>query len=283
MGREALSRFRLDNQLVLITGGAGKLGRQHAEAVVEAGGYPILVDIREEELQAVCRALQEKYPDAALAGFTCDITREESLWRVRDEIQARVGPVDCLINNAANNPHVTDLRETPRGPHWTRFEVFPRELWEKDFTVGLTGAFLCSQVFGREMAKKGGGVILNIASDLSLIAPDQRIYLEPGKPEEEQMVKPVTYSVVKAGLIGLTKYLSTYWAEKGVRVNALSFAGVYSDDLDPDFVKKLTHLIPMGRMAEIDEYKSAVVFMLSDASAYLTGQNIVIDGGRSVW
>ena len=133
------------------------------------------------------------------------------------------------------------------------------------------------------MAKDGkGGVILNIASDLSVISPDQRIYRKSGLPEDQQPVKPITYSVIKSGLVGLTRYLATYWANRGVRVNALSPGGVHANQSE-DFVKRLTNLIPLGRMAKKDEYRSAVQFLCSNASAYLNGQNIVMDGGRSIW
>jgi NAD(P)-dependent dehydrogenase (short-subunit alcohol dehydrogenase family) len=132
------------------------------------------------------------------------------------------------------------------------------------------------------MARRGGGVIVNIASDLALIAPDQRIYQVDGAPPEEQPVKPVTYSVVKGGLVMLTKYLATYWADSGLRVNALSPGGVYAGQPD-DFVQRLTQLIPMGRMARRDEYRSAVAFLCSSASSYMTGANLVVDGGRTCW
>jgi NAD(P)-dependent dehydrogenase (short-subunit alcohol dehydrogenase family) len=141
---------------------------------------------------------------------------------------------------------------------------------------------LCSQIFGQMMAKKGEGVILNIASDLSIFAPDQRLYKKDGLQPEQQPVKPVTYSVIKHGLIGLTKYLATYWADRGVRCNALSPGGVFNEQGE-EFVKKLTNLIPMNRMASKDEYRGAVQFLCSDASAYMNGQNITMDGGRSVW
>jgi len=148
--------------------------------------------------------------------------------------------------------------------------------------VGLTGALICSQIFGAEMARARRGVILNIASDLGVIAPDQRIYRRPGVPAGRQMVKPVSYSVVKHGLIGLTKYLATYWAEQGVRANAISPGGVFNEQ-DKDFVRRLTALIPLGRMARLGEYKAAVVFLVSDASLYMNGANLVMDGGRSTW
>ena len=164
----------------------------------------------------------------------------------------------------------------------TRFENYALELWNRELAVGLTGAFLCAQVFGAYMAAHGGGVIVNVASDLGLIAPDQRIYRRPGLSPHEQPVKPVTYSVVKGGLVMLTKYLATYWADAGVRCNALVPGGVFAGQPE-DFVERLTNLIPMGRMARRDEYRAALVFLCSDASSYMTGSNLVIDGGRTCW
>ena len=197
-----------------------------------------------------------------------------------DAVLKTLRKVDILINNAANDPKVDTRQRT--SVHWSRLERFSLDLWNQDIAVGLTGAFLCSQVFGAEMARRGKGVIINIASDLGLIAPDQRIYRQPGLHDDQQPVKPITYSVVKHGLIGLTRYLATYWAEHGVRVNALCPGGV-SAGQDDAFVTRLTHLIPLGRMADKDEYKAAIVFLASDASSYMTGANLVIDGGRTVW
>ena len=156
------------------------------------------------------------------------------------------------------------------------------EVWNQDIAVGLTGAFLCARTFGEIMAKQGKGVILNIASDLALISPDQRLYRKSGLPDQAQFVKPITYSVVKSGLIGLTRYLATYWADCGVRCNALSPGGIHVDQ-EEDFVQRLSQLIPMGRMASKDEYKAAVAFLVSDASSYMNGANLVMDGGRTVW
>jgi NAD(P)-dependent dehydrogenase (short-subunit alcohol dehydrogenase family) len=163
-----------------------------------------------------------------------------------------------------------------------QFENFPVEMWMDDITVGLTGALICSQVYGGEMARQGSGVILNISSDLGVIAPDQRIYRKGGLKEDEQSVKPVTYSVIKHGLIGLTKYLATYWAAHGVRANAICPGGIYAGQ-NEEFLQKLTNLIPMGRMADKDEYKSTVLYMISDASSYMTGSTVIIDGGRTCW
>ena len=165
----------------------------------------------------------------------------------------------------------------------SRLENFPREQWDFQLAVGLTGAFLCSQIFGSAMAKSGrGGIILNISSDLSVIAPDQRLYRKDGLTTDMQSVKPVTYSVIKAGIVGLTRYLATYWTDQGVRSNALSPGGIFNGQGE-DFVKQLSRLIPLGRMAGSDEYRAAVQFLCSDASSYMNGQNIVMDGGRSSW
>nr|MBC8267402.1 SDR family oxidoreductase [Rhodospirillaceae bacterium] len=188
------------------------------------------------------------------------------------------GRIDILINNAANNPKM----EVQNGDDFSRLENFPTEIWDADLAVGLTGAFLCSRTFGAIMANAGKGVILNVASDLALIAPDQRLYQQEGVSRDMQPVKPVTYSVVKSGLIGLTRYLATYWADKGVRANAIAPGGVFTDQ-DDAFVERLTHLIPMGRMAHVDEYKAAVAFLISDASSYMTGSVLPIDGGRTCW
>ena len=211
-------------------------------------------------------------------GCAVDITKQEKLEALRDEIVARFGRLDILINNAANNPKMEAGAEV----NFSRLENFPLAQWEADIAVGLTGAFLCSKVFGSYMASHGGGVIVNVASDLALIGPDQRIYRQPGVAEKMQPVKPVTYSVVKSALVGLTRYLATYWADDKVRVNAISPGGVFNGQPE-DFVARLTDLIPLGRMAATDEYQGAIVFLCSDASSYMTGTNLVVDGGRSCW
>ena len=187
--------------------------------------------------------------------------------------------IDILINNAAIDAKVGVSQGITNA---SRLEVFNLNQWNKELAVGLTGAFICSKVFGFAMAQTGGGVILNIASDLSVIAPDQRLYSKSSTQIMNRAAKPVTYSVIKFGLVGLTKYLSTYWPDKGVRCNALSPGGIYTGQSN-DFVKKIEQLIPLQRMATPSEYRSTVQYMCSDASSYMTGQNIVVDGGRSVW
>ncbi len=271
-----LEKFKLNKKVAIITGGAGLLGSRHAEAVAEAGGIPVLWDINAQRVQEKSREIAESCQSECL-GMDVDITDPESIRSGLDSVLDSLQRADILINNAANDPKVDNT-----GLNLSRLENFPLDLWQKDIAVGLTGAFLCSQVVGTYMARNGGGIILNVASDLGVIAPDQRIYRKERLGEDEQPVKPATYSVIKHGIIGLTKYLATYWAHKNVRVNSVSPGGVYTNQPE-DFVEKLTNLIPMGRMAARDEYKAAILFLVSDASSYMTGANLIIDGGRTCW
>lgn len=270
--------FDLTGRVAVITGGGGLLGVRHAKAIAEMGGIPVLADLHGEHARARAGEIADTYGIAA-TGLALDITDARSVSDALEGLLKTYGRIDILINNAANDPKVG---ATTAGPHWSRLEYFSEDAWNQDIAVGLTGSFICSKIIGSEMARRGRGVILNIASDLGVIAPDQRIYRRDGVADDEQPVKPVSYSVVKHGLIGLTRYLATYWADRGVRVNALSPGGVYTNQ-DEAFVKVLSERIPLGRMAQVDEYKAAVVFLVSDASSYMTGANLVIDGGRTTW
>jgi NAD(P)-dependent dehydrogenase (short-subunit alcohol dehydrogenase family) len=269
--------FDLTGRVAIVTGGAGLLGYQHGAILAAAGAHVVLLDLRVANPQLRAEQLTAAHRHDCL-GLAVDITSESSLLEARDAIIAKFGRIDILINNAANNPKVEDQKP---GQPWSRLENFPLETWNADIAVGLTGAFLCSRIFGQEMVKRNAGVILNVASDLGVIAPDQRLYRKEGVPEDQQPVKPVTYSVVKTALIGLTRYLSTYWTANNIRVNAISPGGVFADQPD-EFTAKLHQLIPMGRMAHKDEYQGAILFLCSDASSYMTGQNLIVDGGRSV-
>ena len=269
--------FDLSGRVAIITGGTGLLGRKHAEAITAARGIPVIADIRPIGIKPGNKNWA-RLLGADGCSIRTDVRKPDSIKSLLDRVLRRYGRIDILINNAANNPKV----EKESGAEFSRLEGFSLKQWNDDLAVGLTGAFLCSQVIGSEMAHRKSGVILNVASDLSVIAPDQRLYRRPGLPEERQPVKPITYSTVKTALVGLTRYLATYWAGSGVRVNAISPGGIYNGQA-ADFVKRLSALIPVGRMANIDEYQGAVLFLCSDASSYMTGANLIIDGGRSCW
>lgn len=273
-------KFDLSGKTALITGAAGLLGIEHAAALLQSGATVVLTDIDEARLVTAQESLAGHASSSTHILYrVMNVARQEDVAANAALLKGEGRRIDILVNNAAIDPKV----KAGVGKELTRLENFSLAQWNLEIAVGLTGAFLCSQVFGSNMAADGkGGVILNIASDLSVISPDQRLYRTEGLAADMQPVKPVTYSVIKAGLVGLTRYLATYWADRGVRANALSPGGVFNGQGD-EFVERLTSLIPLGRMANHDEYRSAVQFLCSDASAYLNGQNIVIDGGRSVW
>lgn len=269
--------FDLTGRVAIVTGGAGLLGYYHASILAAAGAHTVLLDLAIASPSSRAAQITEAYGVRSV-GIDADITSESSLSNARDQILETFGRVDILINNAANNPKV----ENSKGDTWSRLENFPLDIWDCDLRVGLTGAFLCSRLFGAEMVNRGKGVIVNVSSDLGLIAPDQRLYRVDGLPDDQQPVKPVTYSVVKSGLIGLTRYLATYWSSANIRVNSISPGGVLNNQPDV-FLDRLNKLIPMGRMAERDEYQGAILFLCSDASSYMTGSNLVVDGGRTCW
>lgn len=270
--------FNLDNKIIVITGATGLLGEKHAEAIAAYGGVPILLDLEKEKLNKLSKKLNKKYDVGAL-GFVVDITDEAKIKQNTNLLIDKFGKIDGLINNAANNPKVEDNNDK----NFSRLENFPIDVWNQDIAVGLTGAFLCAKYYGFQLSKNPkGGSIINISSDLGLIAPDQRLYAKEGVAKEFQAVKPVTYSVIKTGLIGLTRYLATYWADKNVRCNAICPGGVENGQ-PKDFLKEVSHRIPLGRLAKAGEYQTTLLWMLSDASSYLNGAVIAVDGGRTSW
>ena len=200
--------------------------------------------------------------------FHCDITNEDELKSIKEIIKKKYKTIDVLINNAANNYGAGSDSLA------TKLESFSEKIWDEDLKVGLKGAMLCTKIFGAEMSRQSsGGNIINISSDLGIISPDNRIY-------KKNSVKPVTYSVIKHGIIGLTKYTATYWPKK-IRCNALAFGGMENNQ-DKNFIKKIKELIPMGRMGRKNEYNNSVLFLASQASSYINGATIIIDGGRTI-
>ena len=273
--------FDLTGRTVLITGGCGQLGMQHAEAILEFGGEVVLADIvSEEEQEKVVTHLKQKYDDPIwkpeISSVYMDVTDKVSIQKAVDKYVK----IDVLINNAGIDPKVEE------GLDWkNKFEYLELDSWNKMLEVTLTGTFLCSQVVVNKMLSTGleseycrnGGIILNIASDLAIISPDQRIY------KDENKVKPVSYGVAKAGVVNLTKYMATYFARKNIRVNSISPAGVKNEKVSEDFSYEISKLIPMNRMALPHEFKGAVAFLCSEASSFVNGHNLVIDGGRTIW
>lgn len=269
--------FDLGGRAAVITGGAGLLGVKHAEAIVETNGVPVLWDFSAARLDTARGHFRDRFGLKVL-GVEVDITDRDAVRRAAAETARAVGDVDILVNNAAMT--VESLHGDRA--YFAPFEDYDVALWRRALDVSLTGAFLCTQAIGSDMARRRRGVILNIASDVGTISPDHRIYAPSGDYPGTPFNTPASYATVKAGLINLTRYLATYWAPRNVRVNALSPAGVYNGH-DERFVKRLAQLIPLGRMANRDEYKGAVVFLVSDASAFMTGFNVVMDGGRTAW
>lgn len=265
--------FSLDKKIIVITGAAGMLGKSFAKAIIDAEGFPILLDINKKELDK----FKKKYP-LRCDSFRVDITNEKSLKLLSRKILLKYKKIDGLVNNAANNPKVESGSK-----NFSRLENFSLKSWNKDIAVNLTGSFLTSKYFGKIISRnKSGGIIINISSDLSIIAPDQRLYKKNNLTDLNQPVKPVTYSVTKSGLNGLTKYLSTYWLKEKIRCNSMCLGGVLNNQ-DKTFLDRVNKKIPMGRLADPDEYNGTLVWMLSDAASYLNGSIVVVDGGRTVW
>lgn len=246
----------LKNKKVILTGGLGFLGKQIIDAFYKEGSKIIILDNKK-------KIISKKFDH-----YSCDICNEKNLIAVYKKIIKKYQTIDILVNNAASNQNINkNIRS---------FEKFDLKIWEKDIKVGLTGAFLCTKIFGTKMSKqKKGGNIINISSDLGIIAPDQRLY------DHTSFRKPASYSVVKTGIIGLTKYTASYWAKKNIRCNALAPGGIFNNQ-NKIFLSKIKKLIPMNRMAKINEYNKTILFLSSEASSYVTGSVLVADGGRSI-
>ena len=250
--------FNLKNKNIILTGGLGFLGKQITDALIEEGANIFIIDIKNIRKQRLF-----KY-------FKSDITNESDLKKILGYFELKKIKIDVLINNAA-----VDYNPSKTNKSILKLENLPNEIWDKDINVGLKGSYLCTKIFGSYMSKFKNGSIINVSSDLGIIAPDQRIYKKSG------FTKPVTYSVVKHGIIGLTKYTASYWGKKNLRCNAIAPGGIFNNQ-DRSFVKRINKLIPLQRMAKKKEYNGLILFLCSDLSSYLTGSIIVADGGRTI-
>lgn len=271
-------RFELFGKSALITGGGGLLGPEHGIALATWGATVILVDVIEEGLKKAKNQIINKVPKSHVKTAIVDITNESELIVLEDQLQKEDLVIDILVNNAALNPKM----DTFKGDTSGTVEDYDMELWDQELRVGITGTFLCCKIFGSAMASRGSGTIINIASDLAIQAPDQRVYSSTGKIEDVKHFKPIGYPVVKSAMLGLNRYLASYWAHRGVRVNCL-IPGAVLNAQSGDLIKNISYRVPLGRLAEKFEYREAIAFLASDASSYMTGLELVMDGGRSIW
>ena len=265
--------FDLSGRTAAITGGCGILGRRFAEGLAEFGAKVALLDLDEQAVQDAGSAIATRYHGRA-KGYACDITQPETIRRVAESIEADLGAVSILLNNAASKTRDVEAFFAP-------VETFSLDAWREIMAVNLDGMFNVAQVFGTLMAGRGYGSIVQTASIYGLMAPDQRIY-EGSEYLGRAINTPAVYTASKAGVIGLTKHLATYWGAQGVRVNTLTPGGVESGQNDT-FKQRYGARVPLGRMARADEMVGAVLFLVSDAASYVTGQNIAVDGGLSAW
>lgn len=279
--------------MAIVTGGAGLLGKEFCHTLVQAGAAVVVADLDGDAAQAVAGALPPPSSPPFIGGagggrnalgIAVDVTRPDDVQQMVDVTLQTFGRLDILVNSAALDPKF-DPQASRLLDASGRFEDYPLEAWNQALDVNLTGAFLCCQAASRPMLaqQKTGqdhsGVMINMSSIYGLAAPDQRMYQFPGQPER---YKPVYYSVTKWGILGLTQYLAAYYAGKNIRVNAISPGGVYNGH-DADFVKAYSARAVLGRMAEKDEMNGALLFLASDASKYMTGANLVVDGGWTAW
>jgi len=267
----------LRGRTALITGAGGLLGPHHGIGLTSAGAKVVLADIDSKGLEISKNKILKFNNKAEIETIILDITDLNAVREFQKTYTSNNKYIDILVNNAALNPTMKEVGSKVVG----KIEDYDMDQWNKEIDVGITGAFICSRVFGTRMAAEGYGVIINISSDLAIRAPDQRVYSPTMSFDDIQSYKPLGYSIVKTSLIGMTRYLAEYWGHKNVRVNALLPGGVYNNQPQQlvENVKKRTLL---GRWANVDEYEDVIVFLASDSSAYMTGQSIVMDGGRSV-
>jgi 2-deoxy-D-gluconate 3-dehydrogenase len=273
--QNVLDKFNMKGRTVLVTGGAGLLGRQFALALAQAGADVMLADLAYEAAADQAEVIRAEGLSAE--ALAVDVIDPDSTCEMVQQTLARFGRLDVLINSAALDPKFDPQHQSEQAAN--AFETYSLDAWRKALDVNLTGMFLASQAAVKPMLAQGQGVIINICSTYGLNGPDQRIYI---RPDGTRSYKPVYYSVTKAGVLGFTRYLAAYYAGKNIRVNALTPGGVYNQH-DEVFVKAYSAKTILGRMANLDEMSAAMLFLASDASSYMTGSNLIVDGGWTAW
>lgn len=267
--------FDLTGRVAIITGGAGTLGRQYALTLASAGASIVVADIDEVKTNAVAAELP-RTDGARHIGLRLNVADPESVRKGFSVVEKEYGRLDILINNAGVSGKFSPANVAPT------FENYPLEEWRNALDINLTGMFLCAQAAGPIMKRGGGGSIINVSSTYGLVSPDQRLYQQDAHPEKT-FIKPISYSVSKSGVLNFTRYLATYYAADGVRVNTLTPGGVDDGTLSEEFRKKYSDRTPLKRMADPVDYNGAVLYLSSDASRYMTGANVVVDGGWTAW
>ena len=270
-----IEKFSLENRIAVVTGGAGLLGKQFSQALGEAGAGVVVADINFKLAQKQAKLLKANGIDAI--AHKVDITHLDSVANMVETCVNHFGKLDILVNSAALDPKFDP--DNIKAQSSNAFETYPLETWKNAVDVNLTGTFLATQACAKQMLTQNYGVVINICSTYGLAGPDQRLY---ERPDGSQQFKPVYYTVTKAGILGLTRYLATYYAGKPIRVNALTPGGIYNQH-DEAFVEKYAARTVIGRMAHLDEMNGAIVFLASEASSYMTGSNLVVDGGWTAW
>jgi NAD(P)-dependent dehydrogenase (short-subunit alcohol dehydrogenase family) len=267
-------KFSLKDRTAIVTGGAGLLGKEFCRTLAQAGALVVVADLNQAVAQQVADSLNQDGLKACAVGV--NVTQPESVRAMVSNALDASGRVDVLVNSAAMDPK---FDASQPGQHSNSFEDYPVDAWRSALDVNLTGMFLCCQAVSKPMVAQNYGSIINICSTYGLVGPDQRIYEKPGQPRQ---FKPVYYSVTKSGVLGMTHYLATYFAGKNVRVNSLTPGGVYNNH-DELFTSNYSARTVLGRMANRDEMNGALLFLSSDASSYMTGSNLVVDGGWTAW
>ena len=265
--------FSLTGKVAVVTGGAGLLGQVFCQALVTAGANVAIIDLDKQAADKTATTIEKAETQKVIA-VECDITSPESVSAMVKTVVTQLGGIDILLNNAASKGSNLDQFFAP-------FENYSLQAWREVMAVNIDGLFLVAQSVGSQMKKQGGGSIIQVSSIYGVVAPDQRIY-QGSEYNGRPINTPAVYSVSKAAVLGLTSYLSTYWADSKIRVNTLTPGGIESGQ-NSEFNQKYSNRVPLGRMGEASELTGALIYLASDASSYVTGQNIIVDGGLSAW